>query len=109
MGIATTLKLVSVSLLGIPIGKMERILTIELDIFDKNGAFIKSYNGTGFSKKYCALYWGYYMKNAGIGNSNGSLARATNSEAFKNALNEIKLKIILDNNELTQKLSDKKN
>ena len=99
-------KALTISYFGIPVSKQERNIKIEIDIYSNNGNLIKTYSATGHSKEYCALYWGYGFKNSGLSNSNGQLARASNSRAFQHALIEIKNMIERDHKFITMKLNE---
>lgn len=89
---------------GVPIMRQEREIQIQIDIFSNKHNLVKSYSEKGFAKKYCAMYWGYSFFNAGVSNSKGQLARATNSAAFLDALLKIKKKINEDSNEISKLL-----
>jgi hypothetical protein len=76
------------AIFGVPMRTDQVELTMRCHILDKNLNPIAVYEATSYSKKHCAMYYGYPMK---------TLGQAVHNQAFSNAFNKIKQEIENDN------------
>ncbi|MEP7263164.1 MAG: hypothetical protein ABI772_01630 [Bacteroidota bacterium] len=81
--------------LGMPYGNVMTDIEINLSIKDFKNNTIKSYSATGNANTYIGLYWSY----------GGDAKRKSAIEAFKVAMEEIKVKIITDSGWLKNQLN----
>lgn len=87
--------LCSINFLGFPLREVSTELEINISIYDNQGNFIKNYIGKGKGLAYLAMYWGY----------GEDVRRKASLDAFRQALTEIKGKMILEIDYLNEKLS----
>jgi outer membrane protein OmpA-like peptidoglycan-associated protein/tetratricopeptide (TPR) repeat protein len=83
------------SLLGIPVGHRKGVTKLQLDVKDKSGKIIKSYNSKGTYTAFITCYWGY--------KSNDAESKAYDMSFYK-AMGEIRKQIENDVAELNEKL-----
>jgi hypothetical protein len=92
--------------LGMPMLSYETELELEVEIKNCNNNTIGRYQGYGIKKTLVAFYYGYSGGGAFQVTGNESAARKSNIDAFKMAMNEIKLKISNDSKKLNNLLSN---
>jgi len=83
-------------LCGVPSCSFSVEVSAQIDIYDNDNNFIKSYSAVGRGKEYQAMYWGY---------AGETMMRTATIRALLNAMNEIKVKIQNDQAELAKKLA----
>lgn len=83
------------NLFGLPFNNHMTHLELEVEIYDIRENMVARYAATGYSKIPIALWRGYRTSDA---------FRLSNMRAFKQAMNDIKMKIAEDYKEINQKL-----
>lgn len=74
------------NLLGMPFGNVMTDIEVSITIKDFNNNKLKTYIGKGYANTYIGLYWSY----------GGDAKRKSAMVAFKEAMQEIKIKAITD-------------
>jgi hypothetical protein len=92
------------SLLGAPLYFYQTELELEVEIFNNSDTRIAKYTGYGKKSVPIALYYGYYAPIMNETGNEGGIRKA-NIEAFKMAMNDIKVKIDNDSKLLIEKLN----
>lgn len=84
------------NIFGMPIGSYKITLDLDIEIYNNAEKLIARYNGIANKKIYMAAYWGY-GKDA---------VRVANIMAFRDAMNQIKMQIENDYDNIILKLND---
>lgn len=89
------LSLYSLNILGMPLWGIKTELEIKVSIYDSKKKLISSYTSIGSHSTSIAFWYGYKIKSA---------LKKSNIEAFKKALNSIKIELDSDHKKLTNHL-----
>jgi len=92
----TYLSLGSSTLLGIPSGYCRTSINVEVEIYDLSDKLIGRYTADCSKKVWSALYYGYNLND---------ISRKSNIDAFKCAMNDIKVQINSDATRLNELLN----
>jgi hypothetical protein len=84
------------NILGMPRAKMTTTIDVDVEIYNYNDRLLGRYTASGTDISYSAFYYGYRLS---------SLGRISGINAFKMALNDIKLKIEKDKERLVSELN----
>jgi hypothetical protein len=84
------------NLFGMPFGYCQTSLDLEVEIYNKSDNLVGRYRSVGFNKTWIAIYYGYGIYSA---------PRISSINAFKSAMNDIKLQIGKDANRLLIELN----
>jgi hypothetical protein len=83
------------NILGMPIGAYKIVLDVDVEVYSISEKLIARYNASAYHKKYMAAYWGYGQ----------DASRVANIMAFRDAMNQIKVQIDKDYDNVFQKLN----
>lgn len=93
--ILSSFTLYTINFLGFPYTEEKQSLEVEVEVWNSKKEIIKRYTVNAFDNEYSAMYWGYTIPN---------LSRKLAADNIKQALEQIRLQINNDADEIKKKL-----